>query len=266
MVINMTLYKQEMKMNLKSLIIWTLCVGLLCFGCILLYTSLEDSLADIAEAYSNMGAMSTALGMDKMSLATLIGFYATEIAMMHGLGGAMFAAILGSGILSKEEAGHTSEFLNVFPISRRTVVIEKYLAMISNIIVFNIVCTVLYIIGFLIMGEEISGKEMLLYHAGQILMQAEIGTLCFMISAFSKRNMMGLGLGIVILLFAADMMCRIIPAIENLKFITPFYYSNGADVFTSGKIDAGMAGIGTAILILSFLAALLKYNRKDLAA
>ena len=88
----MTLYRHEMKMNLKSLIIWTLCVGGMCFGCILLYTSLEDSLQEIADVYANMGAMSTALGMDKMSLATLTGFYATEIAMMHGLGGAMFAA------------------------------------------------------------------------------------------------------------------------------------------------------------------------------
>ena len=45
----MILFKHEMKMNLKSLLIWTLCVGGLCMGCILLYTSLEDSLQDIAE-------------------------------------------------------------------------------------------------------------------------------------------------------------------------------------------------------------------------
>ena len=81
----MTLYKHEMKMNLKSLIIWTLCVGLLCFGCILLYTSLEDSIQEVADIYSNMGSMSVALGMDKMSLATLTGFYATEIAMARSV-------------------------------------------------------------------------------------------------------------------------------------------------------------------------------------
>lgn len=151
----MTLYRHEMKMNLKSLIIWTLCVGGMCFGCILLYTSLEDSLQEIADVYANMGAMSTALGMDKMSLATLTGFYATEIAMMHGLGGAMFAA---------------------------------------------------------------------------------------------------------------DMMCRIIPAIENVKYLTPFYYSNGADIFTNGEIDGGMLAIGIGMLCAAFVAAFLKYGKKDLAA
>lgn len=223
----MTLYRHEMKMNLKSLIIWTLCVGGMCFGCILLYTSLEDSLQEIADAYANMGAMSTALGMDKMSLATLTGFYATEIAMMHGLGGAMFAAILGTGMLSKEEAGHTSEFLNVFPIGRGQIVIEKYLALLSNILLFNLVCALLYVLGFV---------------------------------------MMGAGLGLVILLFAADMMCRIIPAIENVKYLTPFYYSNGADIFTNGEIDGGMLAIGIGMLCAAFVAAFLKYGKKDLAA
>lgn len=262
----MTLYKHEMKMNLKSLIIWTLCVGLLCFGCILLYTSLEDSIQEVADIYSNMGSMSVALGMDKMSLATLTGFYATEIAMMHGLGGAMFAAILGTGVLSKEEAGHTSEFLNVLPVSRGKILFQKYMAVISNIVIFNMVCVAMYLLGFILMKEDISGKEMAVYHFAQVFMQIEIGTIGFAISAFTKKNLMGAGLGMAILMFAMDMMCRIIPAIENLKYITPFYYSNGADIFTSGKIDAAMLGVGAGITVAAIVAAWIKYQRKDLAA
>lgn len=262
----MTLYKHEMKMSLKSWIIWTLCVGGLCFGCILLYTSLEDSLQEIADVYSNLGAMSVAFGMDKMSLATLTGFYATEVGMMHGLGGAMFAAILGTGMVSKEEAGHTSEFLNVFPIGRSRIIVQKYLALLSNVFLFNLVCVILYVLGFVMMGEEIMAKEMALYHIALFLMQAEIGTLCFMISAFSKKNLMGAGLGIAILLFAADMMCRIIPAIENIKYVTPFYYSNGADIFTNGNVEGSMLVIGVVIMCVAFVAAFVKYGRKDLAA
>ena len=78
----MTVLKHEMKINAKSLLIWTLCVGLSCFGCILLYTSMEDSIKGMADSFSDMGVMSQALGMDKMSLATLSGYYATEIAII----------------------------------------------------------------------------------------------------------------------------------------------------------------------------------------
>lgn len=203
----MILYKHEMKMNRKSLCIWTLSVGLLCFGCILLYTSLEDSIQGIADSFSDMGAMSAALGMDKMSLATLKGYYATEIAMMHSLGGAMFAAILGTGLLAKEESGHTAEFL----------------------------------------------------------MQLEVGTICFFLSACVKKSIMGAGLGLTLLLFAADMMCRIVPAIEEMKYVTPFYYANAADIFTEGKINGVMMAAGAGIIVVSYAAARWVYCRKDFA-
>lgn len=262
----MTLYIHEMKMNLKNLVIWALCVGGICFGCILLYTSLEDSIQEIADVYSNMGSMSVAMGMDKMSLATLTGFYATEIAMMHGLGGAMFAAILGTGMLSKEEAGHTSEFLNVLPVGRGRIIFWKYMAVVSNILIFNLVCAAMYVLGFLLMKEDISGKEMTLYHLAQFFMQTEVATICFMVSAFTKKNLVGAGLGIAICLFAMDMMCRIIPAIEDFKYITPFYYSNAADIFTEGKIEGTMLGIGAGIMVVSFVISWIQYQRKDFTA
>lgn len=262
--IKMILYKHEMKINLRSLIIWTLCIGMLCFGCILLYSSLEDSIQELADSYSNMGAMSAALGMDKMSLATMRGYYATEIAMMHGLGGAMFAAILGTGLLSKEESAHTTEFLNVLPIGRESIVFWKYLSLASNILLLNLICTGLYVFGFAIMGEEVGVKEMVLYHFASCLMQLEVGSLCFMVSAFVKKNIIGAGLGIAILLFAADMMCRIVPAIEKLKYITPFYYSNAADIFSEGKVDSAMLAIGVVIIFVSYAAAWGVYRSKDL--
>lgn len=260
----MTLFKHEMKMNVKSLFIWTLCVCGMCFGCILLYSSLEDSIQEMADAYSSMGAMSTALGMDKMSLATLRGYYATEIAMMHGLGGAMFATVLGIGLLSKEEAGHTSEFLNVLPIGRGSIVFQKYLALFCNIVLFNMVCAAIYVMGFYFMGEQISGKEFLLYHLAAAFMHLEIGTVCFMLSSFTQKPLPGAGIGIAILLFAADMMCRIIPAIEDLKYITPFYYANASDIFTTQKINATGITIAIAITLLTFILAFFRYKTKDL--
>lgn len=262
----MILYVHEMKMNMKNLIIWTLCVGGMCFGCILLYSSFEDSLQGMADAYSNMGAMSQAMGMDKMSIATLVGFYATEIALMHGLGGAMFAAITGTCIISKEEMMHTSDFLNAFPIKRSKIIMQKYLALVTNVIIFNVVCVILYVIGIVCLGEDIMWKEMLIFHGLQILMQIEVGTICFMISAFSKKNLIGAGLGVTILLFAMDMMCRIIPAIKNFKYITPFYYSNASDIFSGEKVDAVKVIIGVIVLAGTLIAAWYKYSKKDLAS
>lgn len=261
----MILYRHEMKMNRKNLLIWTLCTGLSCFGCILLYTSLEDQVKDIADVFSDMGAMSAALGMDKMSLATMRGYYATEIAMMHNLLGAMFAAILGTRLLSGEEAGHTAEFLNTLPVSRGSIVFQKYIAFLTNILIFNMVCTGLYLFGFFMMGEEINGKEMLLFHLASGFMQIEVGTVCFVISAFSKRNLTGAGLGIAVLFFGCDMMCRILPAIEGLKYVTPFYYASAADIFNNGEINGIMLIVGAGVTLCSLVLSWFVYKSRDLA-
>ena len=83
----MTLLKHEMKMNLKALLIWSCCIGFSCFGCLLLFGSLKDTMDQMADVYAQMGSFSAALGLDRLSISTMEGFYATEIALIFAIGG-----------------------------------------------------------------------------------------------------------------------------------------------------------------------------------
>ena len=49
------LLKYEWKSSLKSLIIWTLSVGIMGFVCILLFKSMESNMADMAESFLKCG-------------------------------------------------------------------------------------------------------------------------------------------------------------------------------------------------------------------
>ena len=113
-----TIYKHEIRDYCKSLFIWALCVGGMGAMCILLFSGMQESMENMAENFASMGAFSDAFGMSQLSIATLKGFYATEIGTIHALGGAMFAAVVSANMLSKEEDGHTSEFLFSLPIAR----------------------------------------------------------------------------------------------------------------------------------------------------
>lgn len=261
-----TLFGHEMRMNWKSLLIWVLCVAGIGFSCILLFSSLKESMKGMEEAYSSMGAFSQAFGLDRLSIATLEGYYATEIGTIHTLGSAMFAAIIGTILLSKEEDGHTSEFLYSLPVSRRKAVFVKWAALMVNILIFNVICTLSYLAGFLFMEESVDIKYFLLFHLMQTLMNMEIGSICFLISACTRKNKIGAGLGIVILLYVVDMMARIIPAIKNLKYITPFSYANAADIFCNEKVDGPMTIIGVAVLAITTIGAFVIYEKKDLAS
>lgn len=267
----MTLLIHEWKLNLKSLLIWSICVGFSCFGCICLFGGLEETMEQMAGAYADLGTFSTALGLDKISIGTMEGFFATEVALIYAIGGAMFAAMTGACMISKEEEGHTSEFLNTLPLGRGYIVKGKYLSMLLLILTFNVICILWEMAGFLVAGtlfpiEKFFLKELALFHGAQLLMHVEMGSICFLISAVCRRKQTGAALGLAVLLYVADLMCRVVPDIEGLKYVTPYYFSNATDIFVSGKVDVEPAGIGVLAAVLAVSGAVWVYRKRDLAA
>lgn len=260
----MTLLKHEWKLNLKSLLVWTACLGFACFGCLLLFDSLEDTMGQMADAYARMGSFSTALGLDRISVSTMEGFYATEVALMYGIGGAMFAAMTGAAAVSKEEEGHTSEFLYTLPFGRDYIIFWKYAAMVCLIFLFNCICLVWVLAGFLAAGEAVPWREFVLYHGAQLLMHLEVGSVCFLVSALSSKKQTGAALGFAVLLYMMDLMCRIVPDIEALKYVTPYYFSNATDIFTEGSVDGVMAGISLGVTAMSVCLAAVICHKRDI--
>ena len=134
------IFLKELKMNLRMLLIWSLAVGGMGLACILLYSSMEGEMKEMADAFSHMGSFSDAFGMSTLSIATLKGYFATEVGAVHGLGGSMFAALISAGMLSKEEELHSGEFLYSFPVSRKKIVAAKSLCILVMIVLFTVIC------------------------------------------------------------------------------------------------------------------------------
>lgn len=260
-----TVYKHEVMGYIKSLFVWAVCVGGLGMVCILLFSSMQDSMEEMAGNFASMGAFSDAFGMSQMSIATLEGFYATEVGTIHALGGAMFAAVISTGMLSKEEDGHTSEFLFSLPIGRGNVVMAKWCALMSHIFLFNLLCVGCYFVGIVILGEEMPVDRFFLYHGMQFLMQLEIAGICYCLSAFQRKNKLGLGLGVSLFLYAYDLMARVLPDLSDYKLISPFSYANAADLFSTGELLESAVALGLFLLAASVCMAYFVYRKKDLA-
>lgn len=260
-----TIYKHEMKTYIKSLIIWAVCVGGMGLACILLFSGMQSSMEGMAENFAEMGAFSDAFGMSRLSIATLTGFYATEVGTIHALGGAMFAAIISINMLSKEEDGHTSEFLFSLPVSRSKALTAKWSAVSTLILLFNLLCIGLYLLGVAILGEEIPLRNFFLYHMMQLFMHLEIAAVCYALSAFMKKSKFGIGLGMVLFLYAYDLMARVIPELSHYKAVTPFSFSNAADILSGGGLDLAAVIIGTGTFLASIITAYAVYCNRDLA-
>ena len=177
----------------------------------------------------------------------------------------MFAAVVSANMLSKEEDGHTSEFLFSLPLARGKAVMAKWLAVMSQIVLFNILCVCLYLLGILALGEGIPVKGYVLYHSMQLLMQLELAAVCFALSAVQRKNKPGLALGLVLFLYAYDLMARILPDLSDYKLFSPFSYANAADLLGAGDVYASAAVLGVIVLVASVCAAHILYVKKDLA-
>lgn len=263
----MTLLKHELKINFKTFLIWVISVSVLCGGCLMLFDSMKGAMEEMAQSYADMGAFTQAFGMDKLSIATMDGFFSVEVGTMFAIGAAMFSALMGIGMLSKEEGAHTAEFLNTLPIKRSNIVIQKLLSLLIIIGAFDLICYGVFCGSIAIVGEKADLLSIFIYILAQFVMHIQIALLCFAISAFTKKNQFGIGLGLAMVLYMLDIISRITDKVDFLKFFTPFYYANSSDIMSNQGIKEPMLlCIGIVISVFCAALAYMIYTKKDIAS
>jgi len=249
----MTIIKHEWKQGRTTFALWTAAIGLLLAVCVFLFPEMKGEMDAMGSLFASMGSFTEAFGMDQLNFGTLIGFYAIECGNVLGLGGAIFASLMGTAALSKEEKGRTAEFLLTHPIARGRVVAEKWLAVMGQIVAMNLLILMLSLASIALIGEAIPWREILLLNLGYLLMQAEVASICFGLSAFLRQSGVGLGLGLAALLYFLNLIANITESAGFLKHITPFGYCEGADVVTNGCLDVPLVllGLGYAAVMLA---------------
>lgn len=262
----MAVFFKEMKHGFKGFCIWAGSIAFMLVVCVLMFPEMKNEMNNVSEIFANMGGFTQAFGMDRLNFGTLIGFYGVECGNILGIGGGFFVAYLGVTMLSKEEKEHTAEFLLTHPVSRFSIVLQKLCSVAVQIVAMNVAIVMLSGISIIAIGEKIPMKELCLIHTAYLLLQLEIGGICFGLSAFLRRGSIGIGLGTAAMLYFANLICNISDLAEFLKYITPFAYSEPADIVSDGSLNGLLLLLGfvyaTAAIVIGFI----KYVRKDIAA
>lgn len=260
----MTLIKHELKQGRTALVIWTASIAFLMVICILMFPEMKQEMDSVSDMFASMGSFTEAFGMDRINFGTLLGFYAVECGNILGLGGAFFASLIAITVLAKEEKERTAEFLLTHPVSRVRIVTEKLTAVLIQIVLMNAVIWALSAASIAIIGEEIPWKELNLMHLSYFLLQIELAGICFGLSAFLRRGGLGIGLGLATVMYFFNIVANISDSAEFLKYITPFGYTEGADIVANGSLDTAMVLLGMAYTAIGIAAAYWKYCKKDI--
>lgn len=260
----MTILRHELRQGKTSLIIWTAAISFLLAVCVGLFPEMEGEMGDVGAMFSSMGGFAEAFGMDRVDFGSFLGYYGVECGNVLGLGGAFFAALTGVSALAKEEREHTADFLLTHPVGRGRVVTEKLGAVLVQIFLLNAAVLLCSLAAILAIGEEPEWKLLLLLHLAYLLLQVELGAVCFGVSAFLRRGGLGLGLGVAVLMYFLNLIANLTQRAECLKYLTPFGYAEGADIVSSGALEPKLLLLGGAYTAAGIAAAYVKYRNKDI--
>ena len=261
----MAIFKHELRQGRVSLIIWTAAISFMLGICVVIYPEMSAQMEDVSAMFADMGSFSQAFGMDRISFGEFLGFFGVECGNVLGLGGAFFAALLGISALAKEEKEHTAEFLLTHPVSRTRIITEKLCAVIVQIVILNLVVIAVTALSVLIIGEEADIKTFAMLFLAFFLMQLEVAAVTFGISAFLRRGSLGIGLGLAAVFYFMNIVANLIDETKFLKYITPFGYTESADIIADGALNGGYLAVGMALAALGIILAFWKYGRKDIS-
>ena len=119
----MNIVYRELRANLKSYIIWMVSLLLLFVAVSTEFAAFKDN-PEIIDALDGFDAFYQALGISISNMGTPEG-YISMMSIYLYVPIAIYSALLGSSIISKEERAKTAEYLFTLPIKREAVLRSK---------------------------------------------------------------------------------------------------------------------------------------------
>jgi ABC-2 type transport system permease protein len=210
----------------------------------------------LLDAFSMAGANLTTVS-GYISVASVYIFLALSI----------YAALMGSSIIAKEERDKTAEFFMVLPISRIRVITTKWIAAIICNIVVNI-STVIAIYGATIQYNKIDefNKFMALLMLGIFICQIMFMSIGMLMSAVMKRYKKSgtYTIGLLLILYLASIFASLSESLANLKYITPFKYFEASYILREMNYEPKYLIISLTVIAISMIATYLIYPKRDL--
>lgn len=264
----MNVYLWEMKRNLKSVIIWSVVLIVILF----MYAVLYPSMAKDAELLSKVmrlmpKAFLRIFGLENFDFTNILNYLATISSIFVTLVGSIFASLLALKMIAKEESEKTAEFLLSKPIKRTQVLWQKFLTLLSSILILDTTLCLFSLIVIEYFGTEtFDHRKFWFFWFSQLILHISIGNIVLCLTVCLKRqdNSISLAVGIVFVLYIFSMISKITEQARFLGYFTPFYYSDGVRIVKNGTIELVFLVL---YILLNFVTAIISfvvYSKKDI--
>ncbi len=264
----MNVFLHELRTYRKSTIIW---IVSLC-GIILMFMSLYPAFTQDVEATKEVlagfpEALRAALNISLANFFTIYGFYGYLLGFAI-LTGAVQAMNLGTGVISKEVAGKTADFLLSKPITRARVVTAKLAAALTALVITNIVfIAVSYFVALSVAEESFDAQIFLVMTSTMFLVQLMFLALGALFSVIIPKikSVISVSLPTVFGLYIVGMVGEVLEN-ESFRYITPFKYYDITYMIENAGLEGRFLALEAAFVVLAIAACYVIYLKKDVRA
>lgn len=262
----MNVYLKELKLNLKSLIIWSVLIIIFVIIGMQKYSSLTANGTDTKELLSMITSMPRVIqvmwGLSLYDISTPLGYFAVLypfILIMLGI----YASNLGSNIITKEQKDKTFEFLMVKPMEKSKILTAKIFASLTDVIIFNIIAT--FSIYGVLSSYNVSSNVIFLCSVSMLLFQIVFLFLSIAISVIYKKYKTSgaIALGLVLGTYVISTMIDIFENINFLKILTPFKYFDAKYFVNNNTISINFTIVAIFLIIILLSLSYIKYGKKE---
>ena len=262
------MFKREMKINLKSVMIWTSILIGLFLVVFLVYPSIVNSenmemMDEIMKMFPE--EMLKAFNMDISSIDSAFGWLKTEGFVFVLLITGIYSGILGSNILLKEESDKTIEYLNSVPVTRKNIVLNKILCGLLYIVLMIAIIGIFNFVGLSLSGD-FDRKSYMLLSITPIFSSIVIFAVCLFLSTFTHKTKktLGISLGIVFVSYFLNVISEIGESTEFLKYISIFTLADIRNVILNVSINPILVVLAMCITVIFMILTMIRYEKKEL--
>lgn len=264
----MNVYFYELRAARFRTIAWIVAI----VAMIAMYFSIYPAFSKDADTLKNLfnnlpAAAHHIMGIGDMKLFSFLGFVGNIFPFIT-LIGAIQAATLGLGLLSKEKALKMSDFLLTKPKTRRSIFWQKALAGATTLIITEvIVIASAFGIAFAVNAGDFSKHDFLMFWGAFVLIQFWFYSLGLLVSQVVKKikATAPLGLGMSFGFFLLAIFALIIGD-DSVRWLTPFRFIDYKKIVTDGAYDMGHLLFGIGLIVVFSTVCYFIYTRKDVPA
>lgn len=262
--------RKELKRNFRAWIGWTLAVVATVGLMMALYPMVADNAAKIDElltAYPK--GMLAAVGLDKLKMSDVMGFYGSETYTFMLLIGTIYAAMFAGGIIAKEESDKTVSFLLAKPVTRNQVVTAKALTVAIYLVLLNIVQFVTAWVSIeLVKRGNYNLKAVVLLAVAAFVIECLFAGIGLLISVFipKLKSLLQISMGVVMSFYFLNLMIKLAGKLDFLLPFSPFNYADGGTIITEGALNGLDMAIAAIVTAVTVAATYYFYGKKDITA